>query len=353
MPKDSQNIFLPLLPPAMPNPKPKARKPKTRKTFWSENSHEINRIGAKGRYASSDSNNAEDDSSSSGQEANNSQGTSNTESETDVAKCHGNYCFCRDILKRPLASYEPGTDGKIPVFEEFRRWLDGGFHSCSATASSSAFTSAPIDSGNDDEIPKCDGNYCFCRDILKRPHDTYGPGSDLKIQVIVEFRNGWMEGFIVAHQLPPLLPHSLLLIAVMTITTRRFSTRIITASTKTTTKMTTTKTRTSIKTKSHSPNKKEMTTTTLSVEIITGQKFIGLAIEKLLGRMIVTAMQSHFLNSKEMTTIKLSIYMVTGMRSTGLATDKSLTLETTISAMDKKTVIPTLQKKKPDSKLWS
>jgi hypothetical protein len=181
----------------MPNPKPKARKPrtrkpKTRKTFWSENSHEIDRIGAKGRYASPDSDNAEDDSSSSGQEAN-SQGTSNTESETDVAKCHGNCCFCRDILKRPLNSYEPSSGGKIPFCEEFMKWLDGGFHSCSATASSSASTSTPNDSGNDDEIPKCDENYSFCRDILKRPHDTYEPGSDLKIQVIVEFRN-WLDG---------------------------------------------------------------------------------------------------------------------------------------------------------------
>jgi hypothetical protein len=174
----------------MPNPKPKARKPrtrkpKTRKTFWSENSHEIDRIGAKGRYASPDSDNAEDDSSSSGQEANNSQGTSNTDFETDIPKCHGNYCFCRDILKRPLNSYEPGPDGKVPIFEEFQTWLDGGFHICSA-----ASASTPIYSGNDNEIPKY---YCFCRDILKRPHHTYEPGSDLKIQVIVEFRD-WLDG---------------------------------------------------------------------------------------------------------------------------------------------------------------
>jgi hypothetical protein len=181
----------------MPNPEPKTRKPrkrkpKTRKTFWSENSHEIDRIGAKGRYISSDSNNTEDDSSSSGQSANNSQETSNTDSGTDIPKCHGNYCFCRDILKRPLASYAPGPDGKIPMFEEFRKWLDGGFHSCSATASS-ASTAVPFDSSNDDEIRTCDGDYCWCRDILKRPHDAYEPGSDLKIHVIKVFLN-WLNG---------------------------------------------------------------------------------------------------------------------------------------------------------------
>ncbi|KAH0293691.1 hypothetical protein M436DRAFT_80487 [Aureobasidium namibiae CBS 147.97] len=172
--------------------KPKDRKPKARKSFWSENSREHDRIGWNTRYAFSDSNetsseasisssNVEQDSSDDEDDTcitnDNEQSTKiDTPNESDSCitdknsisitttinqtpssatfvtenNSSSNKCQCHYILKRQLDSYD--ADIRQQILLEVYNWLNGGEHTCSSLSASvfaSSSTSTGIDGIND------------------------------------------------------------------------------------------------------------------------------------------------------------------------------------------------------------
>lgn len=157
------------LSPAMSIPfKPKDRRPKERKSFWSANSHELDRIGWNTRYAFSDSDDSdevsdteddigtsdEDGTSITNDEDNAKIDTPNGSDKLLINKNEDNNkntisittiidqepsapksftereCHCHQILKGQLDSYD--EDVRQQILLEVYNWLNGGEHSCSS-----------------------------------------------------------------------------------------------------------------------------------------------------------------------------------------------------------------------------
>jgi len=181
--------------------KPKDRKPKARKGFWSANSRELDRIGWNTRYAFSDSDETSDeephsdrqsDSSSSSSDSSDSEKDSskndsgqdifttkdnetlnknsititttinqipspatpltdnNSNSSSSSSSSSSNNCQCHHILKRQLDSYD--ADIRQQILLEVYNWLNGGEHDCSSLSASvfaSSSTSTVTDGSND------------------------------------------------------------------------------------------------------------------------------------------------------------------------------------------------------------
>lgn len=175
---NSNTTSLPPHNPATSVSKPKDRKPKERKSFWSRNSRELDRIGWNTRYAFSDSDDSDEklNSSSSSEQTNDEDSNKNDSGqETTTATNKGDSnrnsisittiinqepnlptptagdvnaaCLCHRILKRPLDSYD--ADLRQEILLEVYNWLNGGEHNCSSIPALAFASSSTASSDND------------------------------------------------------------------------------------------------------------------------------------------------------------------------------------------------------------
>lgn len=200
----SENNFLPLTSPAT-----RVVKSKERRSFWSENRREIDRIGWAGKYHLSDSEDEEEeseeeylsDSDEDDEDNSNEEDTSRIDTpinngepsssglQNNYTGSNGTPCYCHDMLNHRLQDYD--SDLKQQVIMEVYNWLNGGYHSCSpGFIDNNTDTDVDGINNHDDDIHGRDG-----LELTKREREDY--------HRIVNMDNYWTEVYWAGDRQPP------------------------------------------------------------------------------------------------------------------------------------------------------